>query len=260
MHPVLIQLGPFTLATYGVLVAAGYLAGILWLKTRIKDMPGMDEEKFWSLIYALFFGALAGGKLLFILVSLPDVAAGRVHLLRDFRYGFVFFGGLLGSMAAGAWSARRLGLSYLATADYFGVALPLGHAIGRLGCLASGCCYGKPTSLPWGVRLGGPQSTTPEPLWGVPLHPTQLYESAANALIALMAWKLLLPRVKRGGLAPGSVFLAYAALYSAARFAIEFARGDDRGLSAGGLWVSQWLALALLAASAAILLRRARAS
>ena len=259
MYPVLIHIGPFTLATYGVLVAAGYLSGILWLKSQIARMPAMDEDKFWTLVYSLFFGAIAGGKILFILVSLPDVLAGRIHLIRDFRYGFVFFGGLLGSMIAGVWAVRKLNIPYLGTADYFGVALPLGHSIGRLGCLASGCCYGKPTSLPWAVKLGGsPFSTTPEDLWGVPLHPTQVYESLANLAIFLAMWKLLLPRVQRGRLAPGTVFLSYVTLYSCARFVIEFLRGDDRGWQAGGLWVSQWVAIACVLGCAAAIAARAR--
>ena len=260
MHPVLIDFGFWQLSTYGVLVALGYLAAILWLKSRLVSPAAMDEDKFWFLIYALFFGAVAGGKILYILVSLREENWSVMRLLRDFRYGFVFFGGLLGSLAMGVWAARRLKISYWDTADYVGVALPLGHAIGRLGCLAAGCCYGKPTSLPWAIRLGGSRyCVTPEHLWGIPLHPTQLYESAANAAIAaFIAW-VVLPRVKRGALAPGTAFLAYGVLYSLARFAIEFARGDDRGWSMGGLWVSQWLALAfVLAGDAAIARQLAR--
>ncbi|MBI3551747.1 MAG: prolipoprotein diacylglyceryl transferase [Elusimicrobia bacterium] len=253
MHPVLIDFGFWRLSAYGTLVALGYLAAILWLKPRLTALPGMDEDKFWFLIYALFFGAVLGGKLLYILVSLDETRWSDLHVLRDFRYGFVFFGGFLGSSAVGVWAARRLKISYLAAADYFGAALPLGHAIGRLGCLAAGCCYGKPTSLPWAVRLGGsPLSVTPERLWGVALHPTQLYEAAANAAIAAAVVLAVLPRVRRGRLPPGSAFWTYIILYSAARFVIEFFRGDDRGWSYGGLWVSQWLSLACaLAAGAA---------
>src|SRR5438309_855524 len=98
MHPILITLGSWHISTYGFFVALAYLTGILWLKTQIPFMPGMNEDKFWTLIYGLFFGAIMGGKLLYVLVSWQSYASGEIHFFRDFRYGFVFFGGLLGTM------------------------------------------------------------------------------------------------------------------------------------------------------------------
>lgn len=262
MHPALIALGPVRISTYGFLVALGYLTGILWLKARMlpsaghAGLVGLTEDKFWTLIYGLFAGAILGGKLLFMALEWRAYASGELRVFADFRYGFVFFGGLLGSMAVGAVLVRRLKLPYLATADYFGVALPIGHAIGRLGCLAAGCCYGRPTSLPWGVVLGGdPASSTPVEMWGVHLHPTQVYESLANAAIAFFLARRVLPEVERGERPAGSVFLGYVALYSVARFLNEFLRGDDRGGFFLGLSVSQWVGLACLAVSAALLLR-----
>jgi len=255
MHPILIKLGPLQLSTYGAAVAAGYLASILWLKSHMRDM-GLDEQRFWRLIYCLFFGALAGGKLLFWAVSYRELLDGRMSLLGDLRYGFVFFGGLLGSLAMG-WVAKLwLGLDFAALSDYFGVALPWGQALGRLGCLAAGCCYGRPSDLPWALKLGGPESSTPPELWGVPLHPVQVYESLADAAIAFFLMTVLLPRARRRELAPGSVFLWYIALYGAARFAIEFFRFDDRGASAPPFSISQWLALGGMAAAGALLIRR----
>lgn len=256
MHPILIPLGPLSLSTYGAAVAAGYLAAILWLKSRMAEMR-LDEKSFWRLIYCLFFGALAGGKLLYWAVSYREVLDGRLSLLGDIRYGFVFFGGVLGALAMG-WVAKLwIGLDYMAVADYAGVALPLGHAIGRLGCLAAGCCYGRPTDLPWGLALGGhPACVTPSELWGVPLHPTQLYEAAASALIFVVLLKTLLPRVRDGRMVRGTVFLSYIGLYGAARFLVEFYRFDDRGASLAPFSVSQWLSLAAIAAAAALMARR----
>ncbi len=262
MHPILIDFGFWQLSTYGVLVALGYLTGILWLKRHMVNQDRLNEDQFWFLIYALFFGAVAGGKVLYILLSLRQERWADIHLLRDFRYGFVFFGGLLGAWLTVSWAVRRLGLAYWATADYFAVALPMGHAIGRLGCLAAGCCYGKPTGLPWGVRLGGsPYCVTPVSLWGISLHPVQLYESAANAAIAaILAWGVL-PGARKGRWPAGTAFLAYIILYATARFAIEFFRGDDRGWCPYGLWISQWLALAFgLFAAVALVLRGLRSS
>jgi len=111
--------------------------------------------------------------------------------------------------------------------------------------------------LPWGLVLGGdPASITPPELWGVALHPTQVYESLANAVTGLFLLKVLLPRVKSGELRPGTVFLFYVLIYGAARFIIEFFRFDDRGASLQPFSISQWIALAAVGAALAAMARR----
>ena len=258
MHPTLLQFGDFRLATYGALVAAAYLAGILWLRSQMGRM-NLDEDAFWRLVYYLFFGAFAGGKLLYVLVEWRAFASGELHLLRDIRYGFVFFGGLLGAMAMGALYVRGAGASYLRLADPFAAALPMGHAIGRLGCLAAGCCYGRPTGLPWGVRFTDPLCLVEPGLRGLDLHPTQLYEAVGCAAVAAALLRLL-RRVQAGELREGTVLFAYMLAYSVLRFGIEFLRGDDRGGFLWGMSPSQWLGLAVAAsAAAAIRLRGLRA-
>lgn len=255
MHPILIDFGFFRLSTYGTFVALAYLAAILWLKSQIRWMPGMNEDKFWTMIYGLFFGAVAGGKLLYIALNFQLPLSADLHFIRDFRYGFVFYGGLLGALAMGLLIRRWIRVPYLAVADYFGAALPMGHWLGRLGCLGAGCCYGKPTAMPWGIYLGGKGSTTPRELWGVPLHPTQLYEAASSLLICAFLLFFALPRAKRKELVPGSVFAGYLILYAAARFTIEFYRGDDRGPSYASLYVSQWIAIACAIIGAGLIAR-----
>ncbi len=256
MHPILISIGGFKVASYGVLVASGYMLGILWLKSQIRWMPDMNEDRFWTLVYAVFFGAIAGGKILYVLVSWDQFASDPWTIVTDFRYGFVFFGGLIGALLMGLWAKWKLRIRFLETSDFFGIALPLGHAVGRLGCLMAGCCYGRPTDVPWAVRLGGPGSSTPPEMWGVPVHPTQLYESVADLAIALFLMRFALPRAKKKQLVPGTVFFAYVLLYSIERFFNEFYRGDDRGWSYHGLWVSEWVALAAIAIAGGALLVR----
>ena len=261
MFPILIHIpnlpffGDFYIATYGVLVATAYLTGILWLKTRAKDM-GLDEDRFWTLIYYLFFGAIAGGKILFVLLNWQAFASGQMSFLRDFRFGFVYFGGFIGVVVMGFVFFKGSYREVVRRADYFAAILPVGHAIGRLGCFSAGCCYGRPTSLPWGVKFTDPRSLVAPSLLGVPLHPTQLYEAAGNLAIAAVLFQVL-RRVRDGKLQPGAAFYLYVVLYAVLRFIVEIYRGDDRGAYVAGLSPSQWIAI-LVATLAVVTVAQAR--
>ncbi|MBI3549395.1 MAG: prolipoprotein diacylglyceryl transferase [Elusimicrobia bacterium] len=255
MIPSLIDFHGYSLATYGVLVAIAYLVGIYWLKSRL--VPGrLSESTFWSGIYWLFFGAIGGGKLLYVLLELPRFLSGEIHLVRDFRFGFVFYGGLIGAVAMGAAFCAIKKVEFWGNSDYFGVALPIGHAIGRLGCLAAGCCYGRPTAGSWGVRFTHPDSLVPDALRGVPLHPAQLYESLGDLAIAAFLYGVVLKRVERKVLRPGTTFIAYGFLYAVLRFVVEIFRGDDRGGFLVGLSPSQVVAVAALIGTSMLLVKR----
>jgi phosphatidylglycerol:prolipoprotein diacylglycerol transferase len=133
-------------------------------------------------------------------------------------------------------------------ADAFAPAIALGHAIGRIGCFSAGCCWGKPTHLPWAVTFRSPVAyqLVGVPL-GVPLHPTQLYESAAEfAIFGILYWRFARPHGR------GDIISLYLVLYSVARFLVEFVRNQEQG----SLWgtpldASQWISLALFAVGAA---------
>lgn len=260
MFPRLLDIGPIHVATYGVFVALSYLTGILWLK-RQRERLGLSEDQFWTLIYAVFFGAVLGGKLMFMGLNWRQFVSGELGVIRDFRYGFVFYGGQLGSLAAGYWAVRRIGASFPRVLDLFGVIGPIGHAIGRIGCLGAGCCHGAPTDLPWGIVFSNRDSLVPDSLLGVPLHPSQLYEAFGNLVIAAVAWRLLV-RSREGRVPPGTAFAVYVCLYGALRFLVEFTRADERGGFWLGLSPAQWIALGLMAATLALtaLARREKAA
>lgn len=243
MHPTLLRIGSFELSTYGVLVATAYVTAIMWLKARHKEM-GLTEDAFWDLVYWLFGGALLGGKLGYVIVE-RDVTL----LWHDVRYGFVFYGGFLGAVLAGWIASRRLKLSFVKLSDYFAVALPIGQAIGRLGCLMAGCCYGRHTDMPWGIAMDGDPSR----------HPTQLYEAFLNVLIAYVVARTGLARTRDGRWKPGSAFLLYIALYAVARFIVEIYRGDDRGAFVYGLSPSQFVAVVALLTAGVVAAARRRA-
>ncbi|MBA2502037.1 MAG: prolipoprotein diacylglyceryl transferase [Pyrinomonadaceae bacterium] len=224
MYPEIFRIGNFPVNTYGVLLAAAFLLALL-VAARLGARDGLKRERIYDLGLWMLLASIIGSKLLLLVVE-PAYRADPLQLLSlDFlRSGGVFYGGFLGAVATGYILARRYQLPWWTTADAFAPGIALGQAIGRQGCFAAGCCWGKPTNLPWGVEfteLG--HAVTGVPL-GVHLHPTQLYESfAALAIFFFLLW---LHRRKRFG---GQVILAYGVLYALTRFTIEFFRDDPRG-------------------------------
>lgn len=238
MLPVLLTIGPLEISTYGVLVALGWYAGVRWLVSRRADM-GLSENAIWDIVYWCFGGAFVGGKIMYFLVT-PGSFAFTFEAL---RYGFVFYGGLIGGLAFGLWHAYRAKLPFLKLADWCMAALALGHGIGRFGCLAAGCCYGRHTDLPWGIEMAGDLSR----------HPTQVYEAVLNLLLFGVLIRFVLPRIADKRWREGAGLASYALGYAALRFAVEFLRGDDRGAFVLGLSPSQRVALAAAAATLAVL-------
>jgi phosphatidylglycerol:prolipoprotein diacylglycerol transferase len=229
MHPWIFQIGGFKLATYGVLAACGYMAALLYARRNAR-LSGFDPEKFWDLAAVLIIGALLGGKMAYAAIFWDGFGGSfserLLNMVRDLRSGFVFMGGLAGAAFSGGAYLYCRRISLPDTADMVAPAVALGHAIGRLGCFFAGCCYGLPTASFWGVRFTDPGCLVPNGLLGIQLHPVQLYESAGNlALFGLLDFLFR----RRNRLPRGAVFLAYAAGYSALRFALEFFRGDERG-------------------------------
>ncbi|MBP5403805.1 MAG: prolipoprotein diacylglyceryl transferase [Elusimicrobiaceae bacterium] len=244
MHPVLFHFGNFELASYGLMTALGYAAAAWYLTPRLKNsgIKELTPDVFWNILFIVFLGAIIGGKILFIIVSWPELGTTLAdkfsYILHNLRYGFVFFGGLIVSVSAALWYMHRKNLPLLKTSDFLIVAVPLGHALGRIGCFLAGCCYGKPTSLPWGVRFTDPNTLVPPELMGVALHPTQLYEATFNfALFLLLHYASKKPHKE------GKILVEYVWCYALLRFCIEFLRGDYRGGFLLGLSPSQLISL-----------------
>lgn len=250
MHPVLLKIGSFELASYGLMTALGYAAAALYLLPRLKKI-NLDKDTFWNLIFIAFMGALIGAKLLFIIVSWPQLGATLAdkiaNIVRDFRYGFVFFGGMIVSVLSLIFYMKKKGLPVLKTSDFLITGLPLGHALGRVGCFLAGCCYGRPTDMPWGVTFTDPHALVAPELVGVPLHPTQLYEAAGNLILFFILHKLYNKPHKNG-----MILLAYVSCYALMRFIIEFFRGDFRGEYILGLSPSQLISLLTAMAAGAV--------
>jgi phosphatidylglycerol---prolipoprotein diacylglyceryl transferase len=253
MYPRLLELGPLTVYTYGLLLAAAYLFGLKLALTRAAAR-GLDAAKVLDLGIYIIISALVGAKLLLLITDYRTFSTNPAELLTLVRSGGVFYGGLILAVSVALWYIRRAGLPLWTTCDVFAPGIALGHVIGRFGCLFAGCCYGKPTSLPWGITFTDPfaAANVGTPL-GVPLHPTQLYEAGAEFVILMV----LLATERRGRPFPGRTFWLYMLLYAASRFVIEFYRGDPRG-SVGIFSTSQFISVVLAPLAVVMLVYLAR--
>ena len=248
MYPRLFELGPITVYTYGVLLAAAYLLGLQLARVRAQAR-GLDANRVLDLGIYIIIAALIGAKLLLLVTDFDAFRANPRELLTLARSGGVFYGGLILAVVVALVYIRKIGLPLWTTCDVFAPGIAVGHVVGRFGCLFAGCCYGKPTTLPWGITFRDPfaQANVGTPL-NQPLHPTQLYEAGAELLILIV----LLASERKGRPYPGRTFWLYMLLYAISRFIIEFYRGDERG-SVGIFSTSQFISI-LLAPLAVIML------
>lgn len=254
MLPELFRIGWFALPTYGALLGVGFLAA-LWLFRRRSGLFGSDAETATDLGVWILLAGLVGARVLLVIVEWPHYVTSWEAAKGLIRAGGVFYGGLIGATLVAALFLRSRKLDFWRVADAAAPCVALGQAIGRLGCFAAGCCWGRACDLPWAVTFTSEvaEKNVGVPLH-VPLHPTQLYESlGAFALTAL-----LLFFEKRRFV--GETFGRYLVGYALLRGTIELFRGDPRGsLFSGALSTSQFIALAGLAAGVLILvLRRSR--
>lgn len=224
MYPELFRIGNFPINTYGVFLALAFLSAIL-ITVKLAARDGLPREKIYDLCLWMLLSSLVGSKILMLFTE-PEYRDHPLQLLSlDFlRSGGVFYGGLIGAILAGYFLMRRYNLPWWKTADACAPGIAIGNFFGRQGCFAAGCCWGKPTTLPWGVKF----TELGHEITGVPtdayLHPTQLYESFS--MLAVFFFLLWLHKRRRFS---GQVILFYALLYSVIRFAIEFLRDDPRG-------------------------------
>ena len=240
VYPELFKVGPFTVYTYGVLLAASYLLGLRLAMWRAKKW-GLDPNRVLDLGIYIIIAALVGAKLLLLIVDFDQFRNPR-ELLNLARLGGVFYGGLLLAVGVAFWYIHRHRLPFWTTCDVFAPGIALGHVTGRLGCLAAGCCYGKPTDMPWAIVFTNPlaAANVGTPL-GIPLHPTQVYEAGTSLIILA----ILLATERRGRRFAGRTFWAYMFLYAVSRYVIEIYRGDPRGTVFGMFSTSQFISVVL---------------
>ncbi len=257
MVPVLFELGPLTLYTFGAMMALAFLVGGSIIAIALEE-KGIDPDHAWSILFWAAVGGIVGSRLLVIFDDWQGFLEQPVTYLIS-GSGFIWYGGLVGGFLSVTLYLRQQGVRWLVAVDAIAPALALGHAIGRIGCQISGDGdWGRPTQLPWG--MGYPEAVIGWAAWlrenGLPpdvrVHPAPAYETILYSGIFVVLWSL------RGrGLRAGSLLWIYLILSSIARFLVEIIRVEP--VVAGGLTQAQWFAIVLSLASIAILAVRARA-
>jgi phosphatidylglycerol:prolipoprotein diacylglycerol transferase len=257
MHPILFEIGGFPVYTYGLLLAAAYLLGLQFALVRARAR-GLDPNRIMDLGIWIIVSALVGAKLMLVVVERDKFGWSVAEMMNLFRSAGVFYGGLIAAVGVAFWYLWRHKMPLWTVTDVFAPGIALGHAIGRMGCLFAGCCFGKPTTMPWGITFTNPfAAQNVGTTLGVPLHPTQLYEAGAELLILA----LLLFTEKKGRPYPGRTFWTYMLLYGISRFIIEIYRGDVRGTIDflwGPLSTSQFVSVIIVPVSLVMLAVLAR--
>ncbi len=245
MYPRLLTLGNFTLHTYGLLVAAGFLAGI-YMAQRFARKFGLNPEQIFNLAIYLALAAMIGSKLFLVLQDWRFYLhhPGQLFSLSLLESAGIFYGGVVGALLVMILYVRHFKMNWLAVGDAIVPGVAIGHAIGRLGCFSAGCCWGRPVHpihLPWLGTITPPgltftsayaHATVSVPL-NIPLYPTQLIESACELIIFLLLWQLARRRAFVGQLTA-----VYLIAYGLVRFFVDFLRRISPHALLFGGWMS----------------------
>ncbi|EEF58146.1 prolipoprotein diacylglyceryl transferase [Pedosphaera parvula] len=245
MHSIAFKLGPLTVHWYGVLVALGFLSG-LWTAARRGRRDGISAENIYDLGPWLILGSILGARTLYVISYWREEFANKpfTEIFMIQHGGLVFYGGLIGATIASFTYVRLKKLSVWKMADAVAPSIALGYVFGRIGCLMNGCCYGRECHLPWAITYPGDHATR-----GIPVHPTQIYDSLLNlGLYLALAW---LYRRKKFD---GQIFALYLIAYALLRSFVEYFRGDYPIHYLGG-WATpaQLVSIAIITGGLALL-------
>ncbi|HUC85123.1 MAG TPA: prolipoprotein diacylglyceryl transferase [Candidatus Acidoferrales bacterium] len=217
MHPIAFYLGTMPIRWYGIMMAVAFLAGLM-TATRRARLANVSGDVIADVTMWLMIGSIVGARVVYVTTYWKqEFAAGPFSEVFMIQHGgLVFYGGLIGAAIAGIGYMWWKKLPVWKIADTVAPSIALGSAIGRVGCLLNGCCYGRFCDLPWAIHFPPGHETH-----GLPVHPTEVYDGLLNLLLyAGLAW--LFRRRKFDG----QIFALYLMGYAVCRFIVEFFRGD----------------------------------
>lgn len=239
------HLGPIPINWYGLTFLLGFLVGS-YLVLRWAPNYSVQREQVESLLVWVLVGTVVGARLYYVAQNSPGAYfRAPWRILAVWEGGLAYFGGLFGATLAAYLYTRREKLSFARVTDLFAPAIPIGAAIGRIGCGLDGMDYGTPTQLPWGFIYTNPHSYAP--VDGLARHPDQFYELLGDLLIAAILIRL------RGRVPHGALFLLYLILFSVLRFFLFFVRGSVDTVALG-LKNAQWTAIGILLVAVPVLI------
>lgn len=234
MRMELFSIGPFTIYSYGLMIAVGILVCIAMGMYRAKKR-GMSDDAVLTIAIIGVLSGFIGAKLLYVIVEFDQFIEDPMSVMGG--EGFVVYGGIIVGVLSAVIYCRQKKLVFLEYFDLLAPSIAVAQGFGRIGCFLAGCCYGRETDSFLGV-IFPEHSMAPS---GVKLLPTQLFSSAGDFLI--MAILLLYSRKTRPKGRTGALYLI---LYGIGRFLIEFLRADDRG-TVGSLSTSQFISIGIVA-------------
>lgn len=237
MRPILIQFGEIALPSYGVMLVISFIAAILYVRKagkRFNVSPMIIE----NLAFYVMVGVIIGGRILYVVFHWSQYENDLLGIIRIWEGGMMFFGGFIGALLAGIIYLRKEKTSVLKVADIIAPAVALGTFFTRIGCFLNGCCFGKPSTLPWAIRFPSRCVAGSSLVSQYSLHPTQLYSAAFGlALFFFLNRKLNRPHKT------GVVFALYLIFSGAFRFGVDFIRYYE---NMANLWINQVIAFVIV--------------
>ncbi len=256
MYPELFHWGFLHIRSYGLMLAIAFLFGT-WLALREARRLQLDEDRLVSVILVALVSGVLGARALYVLEHVPEFRREWGSALALWQGGLTLYGGLVAGTFAGLLAARRFKLPMWTVADALTPSIALGTVFGRTGCFLNGCCYGRPTTLPWGIAFP-PDSFAGLEFGNARLHPSQLYFALAGLVLFVVLWA-----VRARKLAPGVLFWTFILLFALVRIPLDFTRAYEPGtdlVNIGGVPITESqltsLAMALFGALMILRLRR----
>lgn len=234
MFPDLISIGPIVIRSYGVLVALAFIVGYNYAKS-LRVLPDRFLE---SGFLCVVISSIVGARLFYIFLNLKDYISNPIDVIKVWEGGLVFYGGFIFSVIVLIGLIKKYELDFFKVGDVLILSLLLGEVIGRLGCFFAGCCYGKPTDLPWGIVFTHPNTLAPV---GIKIHPTQIYESISY-FIAFLILNLRFHKRKRE---EGKILCGGLVVSAVIRYIGEFLRGDTKVLFLG-MTLTQYISILII--------------
>lgn len=256
MHPEIAHWGWFHIRSYGLMLAVAFLVGT-WLSLREARRLGLDEDHLINVILVILVASILGARGLYVLEHVGEFRRQWGSALAIWEGGLTLYGGVIAGTIGGLLAARVFRLPMWTVADACTPALALGTMFGRIGCFLNGCCYGRPTTLPWGMKFP-PDSFAGLEFGDLPVHPSQLYFALAGLALFAITWAL------RKRLTPtGVLFWTFLLLFALVRLPLDMTRAYEPSsvlmhFGTTPLTESQLTSVALVLFSLLMILRRRR--